>query len=135
MTIPYHNTSNRTYSMKAHIVLVIKYRKCLLQNEINVEMKNIINEWAKHWEITVEACESDLHHIHILIDYSFRLRLDKVVDSLKTFSTKKIWKTFDSELSRVFWKERTFWSDGAFICSTGGASTEVIKNYINNQKH
>ena len=32
-----------------------------------------------------------------------------------------------------FWKERTFWSDGYFACTTGDASTEVVENYIKEQ--
>lgn len=120
--------------MKAHIVLVTKYRKSILQNEIDVELKKIMYEIGSFWGFEIEAIETDLNHVHILIDYSFRDRIDKIIDSIKMNSTKKLWKTFDSELSQVFSKERTLWSDGAFVCSIGYASTEIVANYINNQK-
>lgn len=36
-------------------------------------------------------------------------------------------------MSRCFWKERTFFSDGYFISSIGNVSQETLKNYIENQ--
>ena len=33
----------------------------------------------------------------------------------------------------LFWKEKTFWSDGYFVCSTGNANMEIIKKYIETQ--
>ena len=29
---------------------------------------------------------------------------------------------------RHFWKEKTFWTDGYFICSVGNVSEETLKN-------
>ncbi|MBD2769479.1 transposase [Hymenobacter sp. BT664] len=31
---------------------------------------------------------------------------------------------------RYFWKERTVFSDGYFVCSTGEASTDTVRPYI-----
>ena len=36
-------------------------------------------------------------------------------------------------LQRHFWKEKTFWTDGYFVCSVGEASPETIRKYIQNQ--
>lgn len=130
----YNYTSHRVYSMKAHIVLVTKYRKSILQNDIERSLKDIMKEISQYWEFEIEALECDIDHMHILISYNFRDRIDKIIDSIKMNSTKAIWKTYASELSQVYWKERTLWSDGAFVVSTGGASAETITNYINNQK-
>lgn len=130
----YNYTSHRVYSMKAHIILVTKYRKSILQNDIEVSMKEIMKEISRYWKFEIEAIECDLDHMHILISYNFRDRIDKIIDSIKMNSTKSIWKTYASELSKVYYRERTFWSDGAFVCSTGGVGTDIIINYINNQK-
>ena len=37
------------------------------------------------------------------------------------------------ELAKFFWKEKTFWSDGYFLCSIGNVSKETIEKYIQNQ--
>ncbi|MBF0209034.1 MAG: transposase [Oligoflexia bacterium] len=36
-------------------------------------------------------------------------------------------------LQKQFWKERTFWSDGYFVATTGQVSAETIRRYIENQ--
>ncbi|EMR57031.1 transposase, partial [Helicobacter pylori] len=36
-------------------------------------------------------------------------------------------------LQKHFWKEKTFWTDGFFVCSIGEANLETIKAYIENQ--
>jgi len=36
-------------------------------------------------------------------------------------------------LSKQFWKEHNFWSDGFFACSIGEANPETIRRYIENQ--
>mgnify|MGYP006267641423 FL=1 len=75
--------------------------------------------------------ETDLDHIHILIDYSPIVSVSSIVRKLKQMSSYYIWKKYN--LSSYFWKEYTFWSSGYFACSTGETSTETIKKYIESQ--
>ena len=48
-------------------------------------------------------------------------------------TTKKIWKLHQNLLQEHFWKEKTFWTDGYFVCSIGEANPDTILNYIKNQ--
>ena len=57
-----------------------------------------------------------------------------IATRLKSQSTFHIWKKFGNFLQYHFWKEKTFWSDGYFVCTTGDASTETIKKYIEEQR-
>ena len=43
------------------------------------------------------------------------------VKRLKQLSTVWLWKGYKEDLKKEFWKERTFWSDGYFVCSVGKA--------------
>lgn len=36
-------------------------------------------------------------------------------------------------LSKQFWRESTFWTDGYFICSIGNVSEKQLRKYIENQ--
>lgn len=36
-------------------------------------------------------------------------------------------------LTKQFWKEHTFWSDGYFVCSIGEANPDTVRKYIENQ--
>ena len=97
-----------------------------LKHWMNDKLISFNNELWK-----IETIESDLDHIHMLIDYVPTITIQKIVKMLKQRSTFDLWKVAD--LSKEFWKERTFWSDGYFACSTGQASTETIRKYIEQQ--
>ncbi|MCK9415414.1 transposase [Candidatus Dojkabacteria bacterium] len=46
-------------------------------------------------------------------------------------STYHIWSSVHRNyLHTQFWKEKTFWSDGYFVCSIGEANPNTIKQYI-----
>lgn len=62
----YYRINRRKYNLKVHIVLVTKYRKTLLQHDLNDFVKRAVQYLAGqyHWEII--AMETDNDHIHIL---------------------------------------------------------------------
>ena len=66
-----------------------------------------------------------------MIDYDPSISVLAIVKRSKQMSTFRIWEIFD--LGNYFWKEKTFWSDGYFVCSIGDASINTIKNYIQTQ--
>jgi putative transposase len=73
--------------------------------------------------------ETDKDHLHLLVDVPPTMAPSKLVMLLKQQTTFYAWKN----LKKHFWKEKTFWSDGYFVCSTGDASTQTIQEYIKNQ--
>jgi putative transposase len=77
--------------------------------------------------------ETDKDHVHFLIRYIPRLSITSIVRKLKQESTIAIWQRHNPILSKNFWKEHTFWSDGYFVCSIGEASPDTIREYILSQ--
>lgn len=61
--------------------------------------------------------------------YFFSTRVRK----LKQESTVFSWRLYDSMLRKYFWKEKTLWSDGYFVCSIGEANPNTVIEYIRNQ--
>ena len=57
----------------------------------------------------------------------------KNIKAIPLYITYHIWEKYSAYLSKCFWKERTFFSDGYFISSIGNVSQETLKNYIENQ--
>jgi putative transposase len=53
-----------------------------------------------------------------------------MVRKLKQQSAIAIWQKHKMILSKSFWKEHTFWSDGYFVCSIGEASPDTVRQYI-----
>ena len=46
---------------------------------------------------------------------------------------KKLFVNQQIAYDKCFWKEKTFFTDGYFICSIGNVSEKTLKEYIENQ--
>lgn len=133
MKTKYNHLSHCKYLLKVHFVFAVKYRKKLLKENIDIDMKQIMFEIAQQKGFTIDTMQSDIDHLHILIDASPAFSPFEIAHQLKQISTHRIYKKHRVELKKHFWKENTFWSDGYFVCSTGEASTDVIRRYIETQ--
>ena len=96
-------------------------------------MLQIMFDIAKQKGFTIETMQSDIDHLHILIDSPPKFSALDIAHCLKQISTNRIYKKYFDELKKHFWKENIFWSDGYFVCSTGDVSTEIIRKYIETQ--
>ena len=110
-----------------------KYRKKLLKGALEAEIKQLFLDIAEKSKFTIDMMESDIDHIHVLVDAPPTLSPFDIVNRLKSQSTFHIWKKFAKFLTKNFWEEKTFWSDGYFVCTTGDASTDTIRQYIEEQ--
>lgn len=127
-------THNRTkFLIKLHFVFAVKYRKKLLIGRFNDDMLQIMFEIAEQKGFKIDTMQSDIYHLHILVDIPPKLSAFNIAHCLKQISTFRIYRKYKSELKKYFWRENTFWSDGYFVCSTGDASTETIRKYIETQ--
>jgi len=129
----YQTTNRAKHNLKVHLILVCKYRKRLLIQGIEEDIKNIIRDIELNSDFDIIEMETDIDHIHLMIQYIPRVSISAIVNRIKSISTKRIWKIHQQFLQKHFWKEKTFWTDGYFVCSVGEANTETIQNYIKNQ--
>ena len=125
----YNRHNRRKYSPNVHIVLVTKYRKQLLNDSIADDIKQEILHIANTRGHEIIVIETDKDHIHFLLSYDTADR----VWIVKQETTYYLWQKYSSVLSRQYWKEKTFWSDGYFACSIGEVTSATIKKYIESQ--
>jgi putative transposase len=129
----YNHNSHSKYLIKFHFVFAVKYRKKLLIENLNDDMLQIMFDIAKQKKFVIDTMQSDIDHLHILVDTIPTMSAFDIAHCLKQISTNRIYKKHSTELKKHFWKENTFWSDGYFVCSTGDVSTEIIRKYIETQ--
>ncbi len=129
----YNRHNRRKYSLKVHIVLVIKYRKQLLKGSIADDVKQKIFDIANTRGYEIIAIETDKDHIYFLLSYDTSDRVCNIVKIVKQETTYHLWQKYSSVLSRQYWKEKTFLSDGYFACSIGEVSSATIQKYIESQ--
>jgi putative transposase len=128
----YETKSHGKYLIALHLILVVKYRKQLLCRQLGEFVKSQIIELASGSDFKVEEIEVDKDHVHILITISPKYSVSQHVRNIKQVTNSDIWR-YAPSLKREFWKEKTFWSDGYFVCSVGNASAETIRKYIQEQ--
>lgn len=128
----YNSRGKCKFLLRCHLIFVVKYRKKLLTGNIANRIKSKIKS-LETTEFKIIVMEVDTDHIHIMVDYVPQISIGQIVRRIKQCTTNDIWKEFYGRLRLEFWKENTFWSDGYFVTSTGDASTETIRKYIENQ--
>jgi REP element-mobilizing transposase RayT len=96
------------------------------------QIKKVMQEIAESydWEIITQGMEED--HYHNLICVQPRYSPSMVVEKLKSYSAKAIFKMFPYIKSRLWGGE--FWADGYCITTVGRElNAEQVKNYIDRQ--
>lgn len=128
----YQTNSHCKYLIALYLILVVKYRKKLLQGDLGECVKKAILDISEASDFSVEEIEVDKDHIHILMRISPKYAVGQHVRRIKQQTNKIAWREYPS-LNRQFWQEKTFWSDGYFVCSVGNASFNTIRKYIQEQ--
>lgn len=92
MSRNYHHGSHSKYLLQYHIVFATKYRKKLLVDEIKDDIKQIMYDISNEKDFTIKAMETDVDHIHLMIDASPVKSVYLIVNLLKSMSTNRIYK-------------------------------------------
>ena len=121
------------YSLKVHIILVTKYHKQLLKGSIADDVKQKILDIANTRGYEIIAIETDKDHIHFLLSYDTTDQVCDIVKIIKQETTYHLWQKYSSVLSKQYWKEKIFWSDGYFACSIREVSSATKQQYIESQ--
>lgn len=127
----YHKANRSVYLLNAHIVLVTKYRRKILNLEMINRLENIFEETCIKWKARVREFNSEADHCHILIDYPPDVALTKLIANLKTVSSRYLRKEFPR--IKDAYSKPTLWTASYFVASCGGVTIEQLKEYVQNQ--
>lgn len=127
------NNNHSVFLLNYHLILVVKYRKKIINDAISNRLKEIFDKISSSYNITVMEWNYDIDHVHILFKAEPNSELSKFINAYKSASSRLIKKEFP-EIKTQLWKEY-FWSRSFCLITTGGASIETIKQYIQSQGH
>ena len=126
-------TSHSVYKIRYHMVTAVKYRKALLNSEVEECIKETLKGISERHEIIIDEIGFDKNHIHIFCGAAPRLSPLRVISIIKSITAKKIFEKFPQLKKEQLWGGE-FWSDGKYIGTVGEATSEkVIRKYIRNQ--
>ena len=125
------SNAHSVFLLHYHLVLVVKYRRQVFDDNISNRAKEIFEYIAPNFNITLEEWNHDKDHVHILFKAHPNTEISKFINAYKSASSRLLKKEFP-QIRQKLWKEY-FWSQSFCLLTTGGAPIAVIKKYIENQ--
>jgi putative transposase len=120
------------YSLQYHIVWCTKYRKKVLSNGIDDDIKGYLNELAKEYSFSILAMEVMPDHIHILVDCKPQFFPSDMIKILKGNTARWLFMKHP-ELKKQLWGGH-LWNPSYCIVTVSDRSFEQVKHYIDSQK-
>ena len=125
------NNNHSVFAMYYHLILCVKYRRKVFDDEISEYARNIFEKIAPSYNISLLEWNHDVDHVHIMFKAQPNSELSKFINCYKSASSRLIKRDFP-EVSQKLWNEY-FWSQSFCLLTTGGAPIEVIRKYIETQ--
>lgn len=126
-----HNSC--VYSLQYHLVLVTKYRNKCLTNEMLNWLEDEFIRLLSASDCGLEEFSGESDHIHALITLHPMITPAKLINTLKTVSSRMSKKHFAKHLNKYYFGTNALWSRSYCLISVGGAPISVLREYIEHQ--
>ena len=125
----YQTTNKTIYSCQYHVIWCTKYRRKVLDTQIQGRLKQLIRDKQAEYHYQIREVETQPDHVHLLIEIPPLHSVDKIVGKIKGYTSKVLREEYPSLKSRL----PSLWTRSKFVSSCGGVTLEVIKDYIEGQ--
>ena len=125
------NNNHSVFALHYHLVMCIKYRRKVINDSISDRLKDIFADIAPNYGVELIEWNHDIDHVHLLFKVKPNTEISKLLNAYKSASSRRIKNEFP-DIRKYLWKEY-FWSKSYCLVTTGGATLEVVKQYIENQ--
>jgi putative transposase len=120
------------YSIQYHIVWCVKYRRKILIESVENRLREILSNIAEENNFKILLMNTDLDHVHLLVECSPQHYIPNIIKALKGVSARLLLKEFP-ELKQKLW-DGHLWNPSYFIATVSENTEEQIRNYILSQK-
>jgi putative transposase len=131
MTKDLDNNAHSVFLLYYHLIMVIKYRRKVIDDTVSKRAKVIFCNIAPKYGISLEEWNHDRDHVHVMFRAQPKSELSKFINAYKSASSRLLKKEFP-DIREKLWKE-AFWSQSFCLLSAGGAPIETIRQYIESQ--
>jgi putative transposase len=105
----------------------------VITKEILKDLETIFSRLCNNAKSGLVEFNGEADHVHLLVDISPDIAPSRLVNTMKTISSRMIRKKYADYLKRFYWKP-VFWTGAYFVTSSGGAPLETLKDYIRSQE-
>lgn len=121
------------YKNTVHLIFVTKYRRDVLNLNMLNRLQDIFNETAQQMDCELLEFGGEDDHVHLMISVNPKVAVANLVGKLKGKSSYLLRNEFWDKIKNKLWGNH-FWSPSYCVVSCGGATLDVIKSYIENQR-
>ncbi|KYG34746.1 transposase [Bacillus gaemokensis] len=125
------SNNHSVFSLRYHLVLVIKYRRKVITDDISERAKEMFVLLGEKYHISLLEWNHDIDHVHVLFKTHPKTELSKFINAYKSASSRILKKEFP-QIRKRLWKEY-FWSRSFCLLTTGGTPISVVRQYIESQ--
>ena len=126
-----HKSHNVTVLMY-HLVFPAKYRRAVIDAEVDRVVKEVCLEIEKRYQIKFLEIGTDNDHVHFLVQSVPTYSVTKLVTMIKSITAREVFKMCPYVKKQLWGGE--FWTDGYFASTVGKhGNEEMIGRYVQNQ--
>jgi putative transposase len=128
-----HRQAHVVYKTQYHIVWVTRYRRKILVEGVAKYFKRVLGEVRKFYpDWFIEEAGINLDHVHLHMIIPPKYSVSKVIEAMKTITSKRLREKFPHFLKKIYWDDRGIWARGFFV-STVGVNEATIRKYVQYQ--
>lgn len=120
-------------TLHVHLVFVTKYRRGVFTDAMLTRCEEVMRSVCKDFGADLAEFNGEGDHVHLLVHYPPKIAVSALVNSLKGVSSRHLRAEFTGQVNRAIMHGR-LWSPSYFAGSCGGASIEVLREYIQQQR-
>jgi putative transposase len=114
------------------MVWSVKYRKAVLKDEVEVELKKVFKQIAAEKDFVIHTMEIMPDHVHLFVSAHPQIAPSYMVKMLKGIGARQLFVKLP-ELKKQLW-DGHLWNSSFYIETEGSTSEEAITLYIEKQK-
>jgi len=128
----YIHKSHNVTVLLYHLVFPAKYRRAVLDEQVDAVLRDICLEIEKRYEIKFIEIGVDTDHVHFLVQSVPKYSVTKLVTMIKSLTAREVFKRCPQVKKQLWGGE--FWSDGYFASTVGKHGDEgMIARYVKGQ--
>lgn len=131
MAQTFKTNNNVVYSCKYHVVWCPKYCRKVLIDGVDIRLKEILHEVVGEATGEISEIEVTPDQVHVWVEIDPQHGIAKLVRNMKGRSSRLLRQEFPWLKSRL----PTLWTNKWLVETVGGASTSVIRQYVEKQRN
>ncbi len=125
------SNNNVVYRCAFHVVWCPKYRRPVITGDVDDRLKQLVADVCVERGCNIIELETMPDHVHLLVECDPQYGIHRLVKQIKGRSSRVLRQEFPHLKSRL----PTLWTNSYFVATVGGATLEVVKQYVANQRN